>query len=50
MKIAGLPGLGSPAEDLLAEFRRACAENGTNPTAEIKKIIARYCEVAREKE
>lgn len=35
--------------DVLAEFRRACAENGTNPTAEIKKFIAGYCEAAREK-
>ena len=25
-------------------FRRVCAENGTNPTAEIKKFIAGYCE------
>ena len=30
--------------DVLEEFRRVCAENGTNPTAEIKKFIAGYCE------
>lgn len=30
--------------DVLEEFRRVCTENGTNPTAEIKKFIARYCE------
>ena len=36
--------------DVLAEFRRVCAENGTNPTAEIKKFIAAYCEAARERE
>ena len=29
--------------DVLEEFRRVCAENGTNPTAEIKKFIAAYC-------
>lgn len=36
--------------DVLAEFRRVCAENGTNPTTEIKKFIAAYCEAARERE
>ena len=30
--------------DVLEEFRRVCAENGTNPTAEIKKFIAGYGE------
>ena len=30
--------------DVLEEFRRVCAENGTNPTAEIKKFTAGYCE------
>ena len=29
--------------DVLEKFKRVCAENGTNPTAEIKKFIAGYC-------
>lgn len=36
--------------DVLAEFRRVCADNGTTPTTEIKKFIAAYCEAARERE
>lgn len=34
--------------EVLAEFKAVCAENGTTPTAEIKKFIASYCETARE--
>lgn len=30
--------------DVLEEFKRVCQENGTTPTTEIKKFIARYCE------
>lgn len=30
--------------DVLEDFRQACAENGTTPTAEIKKFIDDYCE------
>ena len=30
--------------DVLERFRRVCAEQGTTPTAEIKKFIAGYCE------
>ena len=29
--------------DVLERFRRLCAENGTTPTAEIKKHINEYC-------
>lgn len=28
--------------DVLDAFKAACAENGTTPTTEIKKFIARY--------
>lgn len=35
--------------ELLAEFKERCAENGTTPTAEIKKFIAAYCEAAHGK-
>ena len=34
--------------EVLAEFKAVCVENGTTPTAEIKKFIASYCEAARE--
>lgn len=30
--------------DVLEAFRSACAANGTTPTTEIKKFIARYIE------
>ncbi len=30
--------------EVLEEFKRVCADNGTNPTAEIKKFISQYCE------
>lgn len=30
--------------DVLALFRAACVKNGTTPTTEIKRFIARYCE------
>lgn len=29
--------------EVLATFRRICAENGTTPTTEIKRFIAEYC-------
>lgn len=29
--------------EVLDEFKRICAENGTTPTTEIKKFIAAYC-------
>lgn len=35
--------------EVLEEFKKVCAENGTTPTTEIKKFIAAYCEAAREK-
>lgn len=35
--------------EVLEEFKKACADNGTTPTAEIKKFIAAYCEAARDK-
>ncbi|MBQ8648114.1 MAG: hypothetical protein IJ484_08235 [Oscillospiraceae bacterium] len=34
--------------DVLAAYRAACEKNGTSPTAEIKKFIARYIEEAGE--
>lgn len=30
--------------DVLNKFKRACAENGTTATTEIKRFIAEYCE------
>lgn len=35
--------------EVLEEFKKACADNGTTPTTEIKKFIAEYCEAARDK-
>lgn len=35
--------------DVLERFRRACANNGTTPTTEIKKFITEYCEAAENK-
>lgn len=35
--------------EVLEEFKKACADNGTTPTTEIKKFIAAYCEAARDK-
>ena len=35
--------------EVLEEFKKACADNGTTPTTEIKKFIAAYCEAARGK-
>ena len=35
--------------DVLERFRRACTNNGTTPTTEIKKFIAEYCEAAENK-
>ncbi len=35
--------------EVLEEFKKACKENGTTPTTEIKKFIASYCEAARGK-
>lgn len=32
--------------EVLEEFKRVCAQNGTNPTAEIKKFISAYCDGA----
>ena len=29
--------------DVLERFKAACEENGTTPTAEIKKFISEYC-------
>lgn len=29
--------------DVLEAFKKACVKNGTTPTTEIKKFIARYC-------
>ena len=29
--------------DMLNTFKAVCTANGTNPTAEIKKFISRYC-------
>lgn len=36
-------------QEVLEEFKKACADNGTTPTTEIKKFIAAYCEAARDK-
>ena len=33
--------------EVLEEFKKACADNGTTPTTEIKKFIAAYCEKCR---
>ncbi len=33
--------------ETLEEFKKACEENGTTPTTEIKKFIASYCEAKR---
>lgn len=35
--------------EVLEEFKKACKENETTPTTEIKKFIASYCEAARGK-
>ena len=35
--------------DVLERFGRACTNNGTTPTTEIKKFIAEYCEAAENK-
>lgn len=29
--------------EVLAAFKQRCTENGTTPTAEIKKFISEYC-------
>lgn len=29
--------------DVLEEFRRICAENGTTPTTQIKRFVDEYC-------
>ena len=39
----------SEVSEALEEFKKACADNGTTPTTEIKKFIAAYCEAARDK-
>ncbi|MBQ4269960.1 MAG: hypothetical protein IJB97_09980 [Clostridia bacterium] len=32
--------------EMLEEFKKACKERNTTPTAEIKKFIASFCEEA----
>ena len=31
--------------EVLDAFKKKCAENGTTPTAEIKRFIAEYCKL-----
>lgn len=35
--------------DVLEEFRVACRNNGTTPTAEIKRFITAYCDAASDR-
>lgn len=34
--------------DVLNEFKRLCAENGSTATTEIKRFVAEYCQRYRE--
>ena len=35
--------------EIMEGFKKACNENGTTPTTEIKKFISAYCELAQER-